>query len=209
MSPDERRAWIRLLSVLAVAALLRTAWAARSGVGAPGGVERDLAAAADTVARLHAEEARRGAPLAADEKIDPNRADAVELDRLPGIGPSLAEAIVRTRGEAPFRSIEDLERVPGIGASTLARLTPHIRLPPTATRASPGSGAQQHGGRVDLSTGDVEALQRLPGVGAVLAERIVASRERDGPFRSVDDLIRVPGIGPATLERLRDRVRIR
>lgn len=48
---------------------------------------------------------------------------------------------------------------------------------------------------------DVE-LARLPGVGPVLAARIVESRDAEGPFRRAADLLRVPGIGPATLERI-------
>lgn len=50
--------------------------------------------------------------------------------------------------------------------------------------------------------GDVE-LDRLPGVGAARALRIVQEREENGPFASVEDLARVPGIGPASIERLR------
>jgi len=45
-------------------------------------------------------------------------------------------------------------------------------------------------------------LQALPGVGPVLAGRIVAARAADGPFAGPDDLDAVPGIGPRTLERL-------
>jgi hypothetical protein len=52
--------------------------------------------------------------------IDPNRADAATLETLPGIGPARALAIVETRARRPFRRLEDLERVPGIGPRTLA-----------------------------------------------------------------------------------------
>jgi competence protein ComEA len=45
-------------------------------------------------------------------------------------------------------------------------------------------------------------------VGPALAERIVRWREREGPFRSVEDLARVPGIGPATVARIRGSVRV-
>ena len=53
--------------------------------------------------------------------------------------------------------------------------------------------------RVDLNAASLEALQRLPGVGPVTAARIVAGR----PYMTVDDLLRVRGIGPKTLDRLR------
>ena len=60
---------------------------------------------------------------------------------------------------------------------------------------------------VDLNTADATALDGLPGIGPVLADRIVAHRE-DGPFTTVDELADVAGIGPTLLERLRDLVRV-
>jgi competence protein ComEA len=57
--------------------------------------------------------------------------------------------------------------------------------------------------RVDLNEADRTRLMQLPGVGESLARRIEEHRERYGPFRNVDDLRNVSGIGPATLERLR------
>ncbi len=58
--------------------------------------------------------------------------------------------------------------------------------------------------KVDLNTADVDELASLPGIGDVLAARIVAHRERHGPFRAIDDLDFVSGIGPSLVERLRD-----
>ena len=56
-------------------------------------------------------------------KVDVNRADLQTLDALPGVGPSLASAIVRYRQEhGPFQSVDDLENVPGIGPAKLASL---------------------------------------------------------------------------------------
>jgi competence protein ComEA len=60
--------------------------------------------------------------------IDPNLADAATLETLPGIGPSRALAIVEARGRQPFRRIEDLERVPGIGPRTLAGMATWIGI---------------------------------------------------------------------------------
>jgi competence protein ComEA len=56
--------------------------------------------------------------------------------------------------------------------------------------------------RVDLNRADAAALDRLPGIGPVLAHRIVELRAQHGPFRAVDDLLAVPGIGPALFARL-------
>jgi competence protein ComEA len=60
--------------------------------------------------------------------IDPNTADGLTLETLPGIGPSRAEAIVRERCRRSFWSVADLQRVPGIGPRTLARLAPLLAV---------------------------------------------------------------------------------
>jgi competence protein ComEA len=62
------------------------------------------------------------------------------------------------------------------------------------------------GAPVPLNTADLTTLDTLPGVGPVLAERIVAWRDANGPFTSVDELTEVSGIGPSVLEGLRDLV---
>ena len=55
--------------------------------------------------------------------------DVTDLRRLPGIGPARAAAIVRDRRErGPFRTLEDLERIPGLGRSTVSRLAPMLTL---------------------------------------------------------------------------------
>lgn len=57
--------------------------------------------------------------------------------------------------------------------------------------------------RIDVNTAGAGALELLPGVGPALAARIVRDRVEHGPFRDLDGLDRVPGIGPRTIERLR------
>ncbi len=63
--------------------------------------------------------------------------------------------------------------------------------------------------RIDLNSAQSRELALLPGVGPVLAKRIVENRNRLGPFRTVDDLSRVHGIGPKTIERLGDVCEVR
>jgi competence ComEA-like helix-hairpin-helix protein len=60
--------------------------------------------------------------------------------------------------------------------------------------------------RIDLNRANGAELALLPGVGDRLADRIIDDRQRNGPFASVDDLQRVPGMGPAIIERLRPHV---
>jgi len=57
--------------------------------------------------------------------------------------------------------------------------------------------------RVDINAADWPEIMQLPGVGETIARRIVAWREQHGPFHSLEDLRRVRGIGPKTLERIR------
>jgi len=61
--------------------------------------------------------------------------------------------------------------------------------------------------QVDINKADWPELAVLPGVGRKMAERIVQSRQEDGPYRDIDDLRRVRGIGPRTLEALRPYLR--
>lgn len=63
-------------------------------------------------------------------------------------------------------------------------------------------------GRVNINTADAAALDTLPRVGPALAERIIAWREANGGFGSVDDLLSVTGVGEATLAGLRDLVTV-
>ncbi len=172
----------------------------------------------------------RGRPLGQGERLDPNRATAPELDRLPGIGPSVARAMVLAREESgAFGVPEDLLEVRGVGPATLKKISPFLdlsrppppALPPRSSsvrgrggardpvggRRPPGRGPEGGGGMVDINSADARELISLPGIGPALAGRILESRARDGPFLSPDDLLRVSGIGPATLQRLAGKIR--
>ena len=72
---------------------------------------------------------------------------------------------------------------------------------------SPGAGAGP-AGPVDLNTATLEALDALPGIGPVLAQRILDWRTAHGRFSSVDELGEVSGIGEATLADLRPVVTV-
>ncbi|MCP9471221.1 MAG: helix-hairpin-helix domain-containing protein [Nitrospira sp.] len=63
-------------------------------------------------------------------------------------------------------------------------------------------------GPVDLNRADVNELESLPGIGAVLARRVMEYRESIGRFQTIEDLLAVKGIGPKTLERLRPFVMV-
>lgn len=78
---------------------------------------------------------------------------------------------------------------------------------PPGGSAAPGA-VEEPGGPLDLNTATAAQLEALPGIGPVTAAAIVAWRDRNGAFASVDQLGEVDGIGPARLQRLRDQVRV-
>ena len=155
----------------------------------------------DTIER--AREAAR--PLAAGETIDPNRADEVQLQRLPAVGPARAAAIVLERETSgDFSSLEDLARVPGVGAGLVRRWEGAVAVSgttPTQLRRAPA--------RVDLNRALPKELEQITGIGPALARRIVDMRRRKGRFGSVDELLEIPGIGPKTLDHLRVQAFVR
>ena len=61
--------------------------------------------------------------------------------------------------------------------------------------------------QVDINAADWPELMQLPGIGPTLAKRIVKSRQTAGPFADQDDLRRVRGVGPKTLEQIRPYLR--
>ena len=82
-------------------------------------------------------------------------------------------------------------------------------LPPAPQLVAPtASGADAVGLPVDVNTASAAQLTELPGIGPVLADRIVAYRADNGPFQRLDQLVEVPGIGQAILDDIDGRVRL-
>ena len=153
------------------------------------------------------EKSQRASTLEVGETLDPNRAGAQDLDRLPGVGRSVAEAIVSYREEeGGFTRAEDLLEVVGIGPATLARIQPFLDLSAGLPRVL--RPQRKPPSLLDLNRAGAEELQTLPGIGPALAQRILDSRAREGPFRRPEDLLRVRGIGPATLKRFRALIQV-
>ena len=67
----------------------------------------------------------------------------------------------------------------------------------------PSQGGRASSSLINLNTANGQELELLPSIGPVMAGRIIAYREANGPFTSVDDVENVPGIGPKTLETIR------
>lgn len=198
----EERGLFRGAVFLLLLALARMAVAGFGGSPVVSGPAGDrLPELLESAEEARVAEERSARPLAVGETLDPNRAGSEDLVRLPGIGPSLADAMARHReAEGGFHDPDDLLDVTGIGPATLDRIRPFLDFSAgvpldlrKVRRASPA---------VNLNRAGREELESLPGIGPALAGRILESRSREGPFRSLEDLTRVPGIGPATVERL-------
>jgi competence protein ComEA len=83
-----------------------------------------------------------------------------------------------------------------------------VGVPATTPGTSPAATGSPAAGPVDLNSATAAALDALPGIGPVLAQRIVDYRTQHGRFTSVDQLDDVPGIGPALYARLSGQVRV-
>lgn len=226
MSP-ERRAVLLLLGLAVLGQGVRS-WLADPG--APPGEVRLLGAGPAGAPAAHRDSSlSHSRPLEAGETIDLDQAGAAEIARLPRVGAGLARKIVADReARGPFGGLQGLDRVPGIGPGLLTAIGPHAKFSGPAAggedgspRMSPQGPAAPRGpggaleslnprtaAPLDLNTATAADLEALPFVGPYMAGQIVAHRTSHGPFTAVDSLVRVPGVGPATLARIRDRLRV-
>jgi competence protein ComEA len=124
---------------------------------------------------------------------------------LPGLytlggGARVADAVAAAGGAVAGADLDALN---------LARVVvdgEQVRVPLIGEPVVGGSGsggAASTDGRVNINIANVDELDRLPGVGPVLAARIAEYRDAHGPFASVDALDDVSGVGPALLEKVR------
>ena len=72
----------------------------------------------------------------------------------------------------------------------------------------PREGEDQSPQKIDINWAEPWLLEALPGIGEVLAQRIVDYRSGNGPFRRIEDLLQVSGIGPATFESIKDYITV-
>ena len=93
----------------------------------------------------------------------------------------------------------------------LAALAALLAAGPRAQTAPPSAGAFTTAAPavlVNLNTATVAELQTLPGIGAKTAERILQYREKNGPFKKIEELMNVQGIGEKSFLKLRPQVSV-
>ncbi|KAK2155476.1 hypothetical protein LSH36_239g03017 [Paralvinella palmiformis] len=160
------------------------------------------------------------------ELMDINKATEEELMTLPGINRQTARNIVEYRKQiGTYKRVEDLALVSGVGATKLT----HIRMEICVGRKKSSQNSSPNSSKVDLSIQDdvsrassksqarqgtpynmvnvntcnVFQLMKVPGLTQLLAENIVAYRDKKGLFRNIDELLKVRGIKKALLSAVR------
>lgn len=97
--------------------------------------------------------------------------------------------------------LKDADRVDVPGTSPFA--TPQLTIGGSGLLVTP---TPQSGALVNINTATQELLETLPGIGEATAKAIIAYRLDVGPFATLEDLLKVPGIGPTTLDELRSLI---
>jgi competence protein ComEA len=143
-------------------------------------------------------------------RVDINNAAKEVIVTLPGVGPKLADQIIAGR---PYKTIDELDRVKGIGPKKLAQIRPHVFIMPMRAQAPIGRLAvpnqtAQAGveiARININTASQQELEKLPGVGPKRALAIIAAR----PFQKPEDITKVQGLGKASYEKLKNQITVR
>lgn len=152
------------------------------------------------------------------EIIDINTASKEDLQKIKGIGPALSERIIEMRKSCYFYPLSNLTEVSGIGEITLKKIKEEgkaIVLPPseserlTLCQNQKINQLQQKKepdvvispSKIDINEASLKELTSIVGIGEARARDIVASR----PFYSLDDLVKISGVGQKTLESIKSQ----
>lgn len=153
-------------------------------------------------------------------KLDLNDSSLGELAQIPGVGKSIASEIVNYRKVfGGFKTLDEIEKLKGVGKKTAEKIRHHLvvsqfspitDLPKPKTWISPNTFPEKASStgkinllseKLDPNLASFEELKKLPGIGDLLAKRIVDKRQ-DMMFRDENDLQKVSGIGKKPLQRL-------
>jgi competence protein ComEA len=152
-------------------------------------------------------------PKAASGKVNLNSANQAALEDLPGIGPAHAKAIIEAR---PFKSVDDLDRVKGLGKARIDALrdlvtttAPAAAVPKALTTAKGATTKEmpklKAGQKVNINTASKDELDVLPGIGPVRAQAIIDGR----PFKTIEDVMKVKGIKEVEFGKIKDLISVK
>ncbi|MDP3113773.1 MAG: helix-hairpin-helix domain-containing protein [Candidatus Cloacimonadaceae bacterium] len=160
----------------------------------------------------------------AEIKIDIRTATKEELILLPGIGEKRAADIIARRKEKPFQNVSEIMDIKGIGQGTYEKMKPMLIIFGDSEIVAPvakSPSTKENGGTkkstlskadddsiVNINSGGISELTKLSGIGEVKARAIIDYRKENGAFGSIEDLVKVKGIGAKTLEKIRHRLAI-
>lgn len=128
-----------------------------------------------------------------------------------GSGSRVIDAIRAAGGENGDAAVDCLNLAAPVndGERVYVPTRKEIQGPNAGTTSSfPLAGGNGPGGRINVNTAGERTLEGLPGIGPVLARRIVEYRQMHGPFRRVEDLLRVAGIGERKLAQIRPLITV-
>jgi competence protein ComEA len=135
--------------------------------------------------------------------------------RRPGLyslasGARVADAIEAAGGPVGSGDLDALNLAEPLTDGSKVEVLRRGEVPPLAPTvpAAPGAASTPAAATVDLNLADQAALETIPGIGPVKAAAILEYRAQIGSFESVDQLLEVSGIGPATLESMRPYVTV-
>ena len=83
-----------------------------------------------------------------------------------------------------------------------------VNLPSDAGQQTEGTQENAESGKINLNTADTETLKTLSGIGDAKAQAIIAWREENGSFSSIEDIMQVPGIKESTFTKIKDKIAV-
>jgi comEA protein len=96
----------------------------------------------------------------------------------------------------------------GMALSVIAALLVLPALARPVAQSGPAEGVKVTGEKINLNTATSEELQKLPSVGVTVAQRIIDFRKANGPFKKIEDLMKVKGIGEKTFLKFKDMLTV-
>ncbi|MGI9612652.1 MAG: helix-hairpin-helix domain-containing protein [Acidimicrobiales bacterium] len=205
-----------IASTLVATALVAIAafawWLGRPGPVAP--VEARIPQVSNVPAQPEGPSTATVASVSSDieEELDELLVHVAGAVHRPGIvtldaGSRIGDAVAAAGGPTPDADVHRLNLAAPVTDGLQVRV-PVEGEPVAATGIAPEVASQSDGqpARIDVNSASEAELEALPGIGPSLAAAIAEWRRVNGPFTTVDDLLRVPGIGPAKLDGLVDHV---